>query len=153
MQIEKPVMPLGSNFNWTWHYSFQERIIETKNKINIPWMNSLVREWSQRINGFDCKNPNCQEANQLAIWKHNRRILTVKQIHEVQPRSQGFSFLNWVGGPNSKRKSPGNEVAMKCSQWDLNLEPKDSKANTLTTWPRCLHNCVCAFYISLLPLS
>ena len=26
-----------------WHYSFQERIIETKNEINIPRMNSLVR--------------------------------------------------------------------------------------------------------------
>ena len=29
-----------------WHYSFQERIIETKNEINIPWMNALVRWWS-----------------------------------------------------------------------------------------------------------
>ena len=54
MQIEKPVTPLGSNFNWIWHYSFQERIIETKNEINIPWMNSLVREWSKRMNRFDC---------------------------------------------------------------------------------------------------
>ena len=41
--------------NWIWHYSFQEPIIETKNEINIPWMNSLVREWSKRMNGFDCK--------------------------------------------------------------------------------------------------
>ena len=30
-----------------------------------------------------------------------------------QPRSQGFSLLNWVGGrPNSKGKSPGNEVGI-----------------------------------------
>ena len=35
MQIQKPVTPPGSNFNWIWHYSFQERIIETKNEINI----------------------------------------------------------------------------------------------------------------------
>ena len=28
----------------------------------------------------------------------------------LQPRSQGFSLLNWVGRPNSKGKSPGNEV-------------------------------------------
>ena len=54
MQIEKPVTPLDSNFNWIWHYSFQERIIEMKNEINIPWMNSLVREQSKRMNGFDC---------------------------------------------------------------------------------------------------
>ena len=54
MQIEKPVMPLCSNFNWIFHYSFQEQIIETKNEINIPWMNSLVREWSKHMNGFDC---------------------------------------------------------------------------------------------------
>ena len=27
---------------------------------------------------------------------------------QCQPRSQGFSFLNWVG--QFKRKSPGNEV-------------------------------------------
>ena len=26
-----------------WHYSFQERIIQTKNEINIPLMNALVR--------------------------------------------------------------------------------------------------------------
>ena len=26
-----------------WHYSFQEQIIETKNEINITWMNSLIR--------------------------------------------------------------------------------------------------------------
>ena len=31
-----------------------------------------------------------------------------------QPRSQGFSVLNWVG-PNSKGKSPGNEVGNQVS--------------------------------------
>ena len=52
MQIKKPVMPLGSNFNWIWHFSFQEQIIETMNEINIPWMNSLFCEWSKRKNGL-----------------------------------------------------------------------------------------------------
>ena len=28
--------PPGSNFNRIWHYSFQERIIETNNEISIP---------------------------------------------------------------------------------------------------------------------
>ena len=55
MQIEKPDMPPGSNFNWILHYSFQGRIIEPKNDINIPWLNSLVCGWSKRMNGFDCK--------------------------------------------------------------------------------------------------
>ena len=54
MQIEKPVILPSSNFNRVWHYSFQKQIIETKNEINIPWMNSLVREWSKRMSGFDC---------------------------------------------------------------------------------------------------
>ena len=45
--------------------------------------------------------------------------LYVQSVHRYsgepiyrQPRSQGFSLLNWVGGkrPNSKGKSPGNEV-------------------------------------------
>ena len=57
MQIETPVMPPGSNFNWIWHYSFQEQIIETKNEINISWTNPSVFEWSKRMNGFDCKEP------------------------------------------------------------------------------------------------
>ena len=54
MQIEKPVTPPRSNFSWTLYYSFQERIIEKKNEINMPWMNSLVHYWSKRLNGFDC---------------------------------------------------------------------------------------------------
>ena len=46
MQIEKPVKfitPPRSTSYLNLHYSLQERIIETKNEINIPWMNSLVR--------------------------------------------------------------------------------------------------------------
>ena len=30
----------------------------------------------------------------------------------TQPRSQGFSLMNWVAFPNSKGKSPGNEVVL-----------------------------------------
>ena len=55
MQIEEPVKLPGSNFNWILYYSFREQIIETKNEMNIPWINSLVWEWSKHLNRFDCK--------------------------------------------------------------------------------------------------
>ena len=45
--VEKPVKFITlprSSFNLNLHYSFQEWIIETKNEINIPWINSLVRQ-------------------------------------------------------------------------------------------------------------
>ena len=45
-QIEKSVKfitPPISSFSLNLHYSFQERIIDMKNTINIPWLNSLVR--------------------------------------------------------------------------------------------------------------
>ena len=45
MQIEKPakfIMLSRSSFSLYLHYSFQERIIETKNEIKFPIMNSLV---------------------------------------------------------------------------------------------------------------
>ena len=43
-QEKRGVILSGSNFSWSLHYSFQERIIETKNEISIPRMNSLVRQ-------------------------------------------------------------------------------------------------------------
>ena len=56
------------------------------------------------------KNPNWREANQLAIYKRSRRI-----YNSVLPRNK----------------------SMKCSEWDSNPGPTDSKSNTLTTRPPC----------------
>ena len=54
------------------------------------------------------KNPSWREANQLAIHKRSRRIYN--------------SGLPW-------------NKSMKCSEWDSNPGPTDSKSNTLTTRP------------------
>ena len=42
--------------------------------------------------------------------QYGPRAWLIKYMYLLQPRSQGFSLLNWVGGNNSKGKSPGNEV-------------------------------------------
>jgi len=57
------------------------------------------------------KKSNWREANQLAIHKRSRRIYN--------------SGLLW-------------NKSMKCSEWDSNPGPTDSKSNTLTTRPPCL---------------
>ena len=56
------------------------------------------------------RNPNWREANQLANYKRSQRIYN-------------------SGLPRNK--------SMKCSEWDSNPGPTDSKSNTLTTRPPC----------------
>ena len=61
----------------TCHATGEERIIETKNEINIPWLNSLVREWSKRMNRFDCKNLTQKH-------KRNKNFITKKISNTVK---------------------------------------------------------------------